>query len=255
MDADQQLGEFWFNSLKIFFRKGTEDEKVLSHSFDNDIFFKEIPSFKPQKNPVIVDVGAHIGTFSILSAIKFPQARIFSIEASKETFDILQKNIDENHLPIQASHNALLDREEKVRLYHSSKTGNWGHSVTKELSNSFEEVDSVSLNLFIKENEIDFIDLIKFNCEGAEFDVLLNTNEGVLRKIGLAIILYHEDLSSSGYTLNDLLPLFKPESFRVICIARGNKRGWLIVWNKKIYSHSYFFLSAFKRRLNKWMGL
>src|SRR5690606_4150668 len=105
MEADS-LGEFRYDTLTVYYRKGTEDEKVLTHSFDNDIFFKEIPSFKPRKTPVIIDVGAHIGTFSILSFLKFPRSRIFSVEASQETYEVLEKNIRSNDLPIKAFHNA-----------------------------------------------------------------------------------------------------------------------------------------------------
>lgn len=245
------LGEFSYNSLRILYRRGTEDEKVLAHSFDKDIFFKEIPSFKPRRTPTIIDVGAHIGTFSLLSHLKFPQSHIYSVEASQETYDILKKNILINSLPIRAFHNALLDRNGTVKLFHNSISGNWGHSVTKEFDSSFEEVQSVTFEQFIRDNEIEFIDLIKFNCEGSEFSILMKTSAEFINKIGLGIILYHEDLAEQGYRLSDLASLFDRNSFRTLVVPKSDQRGWLIVWNKRIYSKFYFIWSAIYRRLTR----
>jgi len=247
----KRIEKYQWQGLSVYYRAGTEDEKVLKHSFDNDIFFKEIPSFKPRKNPVIIDVGAHIGTFSILSSVKFPNSKIFSIEASHETFDILKKNIKTNNLPINAYHNALLDKNETIKLFHSTATGNWGHSVTKELSHSYEEVQAISLDDFLHDNSIEFIDLVKFNCEGSEFNILLNSSQATIKKIGLAIILYHEDLATNNYSLMELLMLFKKESFRTLVIPKSANRGWLVVWNKNIYSSFYFLWSAILRRLRR----
>jgi len=243
------LGEFGYNSLTIYYRRGTEDEKVIAHSFDKDIFFKEIPSFRPGKAPVIIDVGAHIGTFSILAAIRFPESRVFSIEASRQSFEILQKNIASNHLPVKAFHNALYDKSALIRLFHNTVSGNWGHSVTKEFSGSYEEVRALSFEEFVVKNGIQFIDLIKFNCEGAEFNILLNTPEAVIRKIGLAIVLYHEDLAMDQYRGDDLKALFERNSFRTHLIHRSRERGWLIAWNRKTYSDFYFLYSAIRRKL------
>ncbi|HEX7016455.1 MAG TPA: FkbM family methyltransferase [Cyclobacteriaceae bacterium] len=250
MEADL-LGEFRYDTLKVYYRKGTEDEKVLSHSFGNDIYFKEIPSFRPRRNSIIIDVGAHIGTFSLLASLRYPESRIFALEASRETFDILNKNILVNNLPITAFHKALLDRKGAVRLYHDNVSGNWGHSITKAFASSSEEVNAITLEHLVGENDIDFIDLAKFNCEGSEFSILMKTPKAILEKIGLGIILYHEDLAEKEYCLENLLSLFDKNSFRTLVIRKSPKRGWLIVWNRKRYSSLYFLLSAIYRRLTR----
>jgi FkbM family methyltransferase len=250
MEADS-LGEFRYDTLTVYYRKGTEDEKVLAHSFDNDIYFKEIPSFKPRRSPVIIDVGAHIGTFSILASIKYPGSRVFAMEASRETFDILSKNVQVNHLPIKVLHNALLDRNATVQLFHNAVSGNWGHSITKAFASSSEEVNAITLEHLVGENDIDFIDLVKFNCEGSEFSILMKTPKAILEKIGLGIILYHEDLAEKEYCLENLLSLFDKNSFRTLVIRKSPKRGWLIVWNRNTYSSLYFLLSAIYRRLTR----
>src|SRR5207244_8461009 len=57
-----------FGGFEVAFRKGTADELVIGHSFDNDIFFSGFPEYQPAEDDVIVDVGARIGHFSLLAA-------------------------------------------------------------------------------------------------------------------------------------------------------------------------------------------
>ncbi len=250
MDAAVKLKSYSYKGIRLYYREGTEDEKVLGHSFDQDIFFREIPSFRPSRRPVIIDVGAHIGTFSLLCAIKYPQAVIYAYEPCFETFRVLEENQKMNGLQrMQISHKAVSGVKGRVKLYHSEENGNWGHSISKVLSTSFEEVTATTLEQIITDNRIELIDLAKFNCEGAEFDILFNTPPHLIRRIGLGIILYHEDLDAKSGSVERLADLFKKLNFRVVAIRTGEKRGWLIVWNKQKYSWIYFILKALIRRL------
>lgn len=241
---------FFYKGIEVNYRGGTEDENVLGHSFEKDIFFREIPSFKPSARPVIIDIGAHIGTFSLLSSMKFPEATIFAYEPSRDTFEILKKNKASNRLDrMKVFHEAVSTHQGTTRLFHSVKTGNWGHSITKELSDSFEVVNTTTLEAIVRDNKIDFIDLIKFNCEGAEFGILHNTPHEIIKKIGSGIILYHEDLDAQGGNAGRLAALFKTLNFRVINVRKGNGRGWLIVWNRRKYSRAYFIIQALIRKM------
>ncbi len=241
-----------YQGLKIFYRDGTEDENVIGHSFDNDIFYREIPQFKPSPDPTIIDVGAHIGTFSILSSLKIPEARVFAIEASEESYRVLEKNVTENGLSnIEAIHAAASPVNEKIKLFHSAETGNWGHSITTQLSNSFEEVDGITISQIIENYNLDKIDLIKFNCEGAEFDILMKLNEASLLRIGCGIVLYHEDLNMN-YKIQDLADRLRSCGFHTKIIFRNNDkgRGWLIMYNGRYYSHLGMFISKIRKKLS-----
>ena len=64
MVADTIVGKF-----KISYRENSADEGVLRlYSFENDVYYKKVPEYHPKADHVIIDVGAHIGTFSILGA-------------------------------------------------------------------------------------------------------------------------------------------------------------------------------------------
>lgn len=253
MGRELNFGCYSYSGIDVFYRPGTEDEKVLAHSFQSDVFFKEIPSFAPGRNPIVIDIGAHIGTFSILAAIKYPGARIYAYEPCYDTFQVLNKNVKYNKIEsIHISQSAVAAVAGIAKLYHSHLDGNWGHTITKEVSPSFEEVKSVTLEAIIEDERIDFIDLLKLNCEGAEFGILTNTPDRVIQKIGVGIILYHEDLDTRNGDVKQLVRLFERLGFRIVLSRREEKRGWLVVWNKRRYSWTYFLQKALARRLKAW---
>lgn len=91
-EIDYRLAITSFGEFSIAYRQGTADEKVISHSFDNDIFFPGVSEYQPTPGDVVIDVGAHIGTFSMLAASKVPAGLVYAIEASSETFSYLRIN-------------------------------------------------------------------------------------------------------------------------------------------------------------------
>ena len=252
MEQQLNLNTYSFRGTKTSYRVGTADEDVIRHSFDRDIFFKEIPSFVPSKRPVVLDIGAHIGTFSILSAIKYPDAAVYAFEAASDTFRVLERNKYTNGLKrLNIFHQAVAGVSGPVKLYHSEKTGNWGHSITKAISGSFEEVNATTLEDIITDNKIGFIDLVKFNCEGAECDIIHSASDDCIKRIGLAVILYHSDLDPQGGNIQRMMELFRNLDFRIDHIRKSEKRGWLIVWNRRRYSRWHFFYQGIRRRVKQ----
>src|SRR5712691_311346 len=122
-----------FGSFQVAYRQGTADESVLKDSFSHDIFFSGVPEYQPAETDVIVDIGAHIGTFAVLAASKVPRGTVYAIEACEDTFNFLRINAALNRLEnLSPHHLALSDRQGTCRLY--CDTGNWGHSVVSQLS-------------------------------------------------------------------------------------------------------------------------
>ena len=93
------------------------------------------------------------------------------------------------------------------------------------------------------------VNLIKFNCEGAEFRILLNTHIENLRKIKNYVILYHMDLESE-FHIDDLTRLFRGLGFytNIREVSRDKRRGWLIVVNRGIFFKYYFTCATGIRR-------
>lgn len=215
-----------FDGYRIAYRLHSVDREVLGHSFDADIFFAAIPGYALPADGVVLDVGAHIGTFSVLAAARVPRGRVYAIEASRETFQLLHVNVALNHRHnVVAEHLALADADAEVALYHDPE-GNYGHTITKPLSPSMERVRGESLETFMRTRGITSVALAKFNCEGAEFRILLPASRETLRRIQKMIVLYHCDLvQDSARTLRDHLAA---AGFAIEVRNESAERGWMI---------------------------
>ncbi|MGE3314274.1 MAG: FkbM family methyltransferase [Planctomycetaceae bacterium] len=212
--------------FRMAYRIGTADEQVLAHSFDHDIYFAEIPEYQPTGSDTIIDVGGHIGTFSLLAGSINPNGRIFAVEPCRESFDLLCTNIalnDANN--VSAHHVALGSNDGECRLVYG--TDNWGHSTEMDLNGPGETTRAQTLESFFREQRIDRCALIKFNCEGAEFPILETASDELLQRIERFVILYHCDIArgSSVDALSDRLTRI---GFSVRLINVVGLRGWLV---------------------------
>ena len=224
--------------LTLFYRKHTADENVLEE-MKEDLFFSGVPEYHLHRDDIIIDVGAHIGTFSLLVASRAVNGKVFAIEASKESFDYLCKNSRINNFRnVSLCHLALAGRKGETRLYHDSN-GNWGHTIMKDLLGEYELAPTDSLENFMADNDIEKCDFMKINCEGAEFDILLNAPRETLKKIRTLLVLYHLDLAV-GYDELTLPRWLNQSGFTTTIRSKTAERGWIIAHN-----------NAFKMRMDE----
>lgn len=140
---------------------------------------------KPKCNNIVIDVGAHIGLYSIYSSSY--AERVIAIEPETTNFNHLIINIQsyKNIYPLKM---ALGDENRKMRLFlHDS----WGHSLLFP-SSQFEEVLVRKLDDVIEKLDLRKVDLIKINAEGYELKILKGA-EKTIRKFKpiLAIGIHH----------------------------------------------------------------
>ncbi len=137
---------------------GNDYSTLLAIAGDDSYLLSEI------KNPnTIVDVGAHIGIFSILTARRFPNAQVFAIEPDTENFQILKENILLNKLSnITPLNVAVAGEYGQASFYSSPQTV--GHSiVNSDVGEETKKVETIPLSKFPK------IDVLEFDAEGAEY--------------------------------------------------------------------------------------
>lgn len=225
---------YYWRSFKINFRENSVDTKIIEHSFENDIFYSTIKEFRSTENMKIIDIGAHIGTFSLLSAIKFPNANIYSFEPFPETYKLLDRNINENKITqVHALNYAISNKDAELNLYLSSE--NWEHSTANTESTNSIIVKGKKLDSFINDYGIDLVDLVKFNCEGAEFEIIDSISAATFKKIKFMVILFHEDMVK-GYKRNLIFDILKKNDFIFREINTSKNRGWIIAKNSNYYS-------------------
>ncbi len=220
-----------FGGFEIAYRKNTSDEAVIAHSFENDIFFSGLPEYQSDEGHVIIDIGAHIGTFSLLSSSKVGCGKVYAVEAAEDSFTLLRINVALNRCSnISVHHLAMADKKGTCTLYHDSD--NWGHSTVSKLTGSSETVESCTLSTFLERNRINKCHFMKLNCEGAEFPILLSTPGTILRRIGTILALYHSDLWTNN-TEAELISHLESSGFDCVIRNRSEKRGWIIATNSR----------------------
>lgn len=147
-------------------------KEFLSTAYN--LFFNAIQTTQNPK--IVLDVGAHVGIFSHLMAKKFPDAKVYAIEATKRNFANLEKSIDWNHLPNIEAHNYMIWRDSNITALlmaedntGSASIGNYEHCVPVEVG---ECLNLNELFKFLSLTEEKGSVVIKMDIERAEYEVL-----------------------------------------------------------------------------------
>ena len=212
----------------IFYRPDTTDEDILCPRYRRHRFFP--PEYQVGSSDIILDVGAHIGIFTVLAARQAPLGKVFALEAEQENFTILERNIAANGLTnVFSQQLALSGGNGTVKLFRSSD--NWGHSLYPPAagvpSKGYDEVAAASLASFFVTHEIQRIDFMKMNVEGAEYDILLATPREVLCSIAAMVVEFHP---VANHDLDGLVDRLHECGFaiRVVRSRIETGKGWIM---------------------------
>jgi FkbM family methyltransferase len=144
---------------------------------------------------IIVDAGANIGLASIYFANKYPEARIIAIEPELSNFELLKANV-KAYPRIVAVQAALWHRNEEIELVDPG-LGKWGF-MTEEKNSSGHRfgapchtVAAVTVDGLMRIYNLEKIDILKIDIEGAEREVFDNTSPWI-DKVNSIIIELHE---------------------------------------------------------------
>jgi len=130
------------------------------------------------KTPIIFDVGANVGNYSLLCQSIFQnKATIFAFEPSQFTYQKLLKNTGE-YLNIKQFKLGLSDKKEKKTLYSNVPTSGLASVYKRRLNhfniefNTQEQIELTTLDEFCFEYNIKKIHFLKMDVEGHEIKVL-----------------------------------------------------------------------------------
>ena len=145
------------------------------------------------KNAIVLDVGANIGAFCLFAKLN-GACRVVAFEPNPEAFDILQKNIRENGFQesITAVNVAVSDMDDSL-VWISQDSDPNNHIVDQE-KNSQENsirVKTISLKSLLLQYSLDHVDLMKVDCEGAEYKIIESSDEYSYNRIESMRFEYH----------------------------------------------------------------
>lgn len=152
---------------------------------------------------VVLDIGGQIGIFSLLASKYNPSATIYVFEAEESNFNLLKQNIEMNSdLSIKIYRNIVGKQDGKELLYVSSN--NVGAHTVYSKGERYQEVESVSLNYIISTIISQPVDILKIDCEGSEYDIILPVDDQILKQIRIFLMEVHETEYTDQYSADDL---------------------------------------------------
>ena len=186
-----KLNNIGYNANLMYDTIGTYTTFALQqYSYKNKI--------KAQQGDYVIDGGACYGDSAIyFASLVGDTGQVFSFEFIKNNIPVFYKNMELN--PNLKTHIQLIERplwsDSKNKLYPVVQ-GPGSYVSTTKVPNAY-ECQSISIDEFVKENNIKKIDFIKLDIEGSELACLkgaFNTIKEFQPK--LAICIYHkkEDL-------------------------------------------------------------
>lgn len=150
--------------------------KTLKNRYKDDRFFREVfddgiynEVLKLGKLKTVIDLGALAGEFSFLVYDRCE--KIYAIEAEGGAYSELEKNIEEFSLTKIIPFNIAISDKNGAEVLNIRERG--GHSLGDSGSGTYKEVVSKTLNSFLEENNIEHVDVLKIDIEGAEMAVFL----------------------------------------------------------------------------------
>lgn len=193
---DRVVAHILNNGTRFLLRLHTFDMIILNEIYILDLYSPLNPITKKGD---IIDIGAHIGFFSVFAATTFKPYRVLAFEPYTPNFLLLKKNIEYNNLTsiILPTKLAVGGRKGKSTLFiDAQNTG--GHSLHANLTSKSKHKEVISLTTLddiFTTHSIKHCSILKLDCEGAEYDILKAASDETLKKIHLIILEYHANYS------------------------------------------------------------
>ncbi len=204
----QYNGSYWFkNNVKFINMRDTIIE----------IFEEDTYGFINPRGRVVVDVGAFIGDSAIYFALRGAE-RVIAIEPHPGAYREMLENIKLNNMedkiiPINAG---LASRKGRIRISDDVSIDNT--ATVQYLPSDSGEIAAMTLGEIIKQYNIDSYAVLKMDCQGCEFDVILNDYDHVSH---FKELIFEHHAYNTSISVRELLRELR-KNYRC-CIRRGGK--------------------------------
>ena len=207
------------DGMRLLARYPSEDRSVIHEVVLNREYAPE--GFEIGRHDTIVDIGAHIGAFTITSARSAREGIVYAFEPVDANYELLLRNIELNKLKNVVPTKMAVAKDTGKREMFVQEDATTGHSFHYRCNRNPVVVDTTSLEDFVDRMSIKKIDLLKMDCEGAEYDILMNCPERIFSMIQRIGMEYHfcEDKKDPQI----LVDILKDNRFKV---TMSNPKDW-----------------------------
>ena len=149
-----------------------------THIFDHDL----------NENSIVIDLGGHVGWFTNGIFEKYG-SKIFYFEPVAEFYSSAKKRFAGND-NIKVFPYGISDKNGEERIYYNQYASSMYDRALLQFN-----INCITFDKIMTDNNIDFIDLIKFNIEGEEYNVLeYMIKNNLLEKCGNIQVQFHKNV-------------------------------------------------------------
>ena len=199
------------NGIKCIIRNRSDTVVFLENFFLDS--YDRVEGFMIKENDTVIDIGAHIGYFTIYAAKKAKKGKVISFEPSKESFKVLKNNLKINNIQNVNIENIGVRNESGNSILYVDRDNEIGNSMFSNDKNLIKEnVQVTSITEIIKKYNVKSIDLLKLDCEGAEYEIILKLPINILNKIKRISIEVHK---IDNFDIKDIEKFLLENNFQV----------------------------------------
>lgn len=155
----------------------------IQNQLKDDIY--EIKRIHFDKNDVVIDIGGHVGFVSIYLAKNYPFIKIFAFEPIPDNYLHFKENIKLNKATnIKLFNRAVTKDGRDIEMFMDLLDTGSATAKSKETQLTrcnYYVVKSLTLDDIFKKYHIKKCKLLKIDCEGSEYEILMHSKQ--LRRI------------------------------------------------------------------------
>ncbi|MBF0395183.1 MAG: FkbM family methyltransferase [Desulfobacterales bacterium] len=172
------------NGRVIYLSEDSADIVTIFLIFAREDYGKIIPG------TIIIDIGANIGVFALFAAFSGAK-RVYAFEPCASSYELMLKNIRANGLGSIIHANCLAVVGFHIKSVKFPRHSNVMNAILSDFSDydDYNLVQTITLPEII--SHLNSVDLLKLDCEGAEYDILLQAGNTVIQKIREIRMEYH----------------------------------------------------------------
>ena len=187
-----------------------------------NIFYGKDYDFLPVKNRVVIDIGANIADSSIYFATTGAK-KVIALEPFPKNFVVAQKNITLNGFTdkIELLNAGCCGGQSKDMVLDTSANGVGCQTMQSSLGSN---IHFYTLQELISKYNIDSPAVLKIDCEGCEYDIILSNDKTILDKFSHIQVEYHHgfrDLKKHLVDANFVVSHTNPK------YENGMEIGWI----------------------------
>jgi FkbM family methyltransferase len=257
VERELDFGVFWYKFFKLFKRgdasklmrfrspkygyefycRLNKDDFKLMALHEDEILDK----FNPKSGEIVVDVGAHIGLYSLIAAKKVgPSGKVIAIEPDPENCTLLQMNLELNGLTnVTILKHAAFSSSSTLKLYLPGKERGFTKLSTimpsRAVTEDYLEVAATTLDQLMLHQGITEVNWIKIDVEGAELEVLKGATATLSVSTNIALLIEVHNVNNMDLH-SAIVDFLQPQKFH-IKFERKYPNGERHVLFLKSFSH------------------